>query len=329
MRYYLGVDAGGTKTHTLIADETGRLLGCGRGGTANWEVVGLEGAYETLAHTFRDALKEAGLSASDLSAAGYGLAGVDWPSDEARLTPTIQKLGVPGPYALVNDTYVALRAGSRDGSGVVVIAGTGCTVAGRNRKGDVFRTFGRDERWGDFGAASHFVSLATRAMVFAYIGRGPQTALTDLFVQYYGAKDFLDLSEKIARETFMEPNGTLAPLVFQAADQGDAVAQDIIRKAGEEMGKTAAAIAGRLGLLDQPFDLVLAGGVIRSGSQLLYQAVLEPVRQQAPQVELVPLVSSPSAGGVLLAMDAAGQPANRDVQARLLAETSCSEKLAS
>lgn len=39
-KYFLGVDIGGTKSHALVADETGQALGLGVGGAGNYEVVG-------------------------------------------------------------------------------------------------------------------------------------------------------------------------------------------------------------------------------------------------------------------------------------------------
>src|SRR5690348_13397893 len=95
--YYLGIDAGGTKTHALIADQDGAVLGIGRAGTGNWERAGLAGAGQALARALGEALAGAGLRTSDLCAAAYGLAGLDWPSDEARLAPIIDQLSVPGP----------------------------------------------------------------------------------------------------------------------------------------------------------------------------------------------------------------------------------------
>jgi N-acetylglucosamine kinase-like BadF-type ATPase len=96
-RLYLGFDAGGTKTHAVIVDRTGHVRGVGRAGPGNWEIVGLEGAYRALAQALHEALTSAALDVADLGAAGYGLAGLDWPSDEERLTPVIERLGVPGP----------------------------------------------------------------------------------------------------------------------------------------------------------------------------------------------------------------------------------------
>ncbi|HEY5903436.1 MAG TPA: hypothetical protein VIU39_12840, partial [Anaerolineales bacterium] len=46
--YYLGVDAGGTKTHALVADDRGRAAGFATGGPGNWQSVGFDGQRQVL-----------------------------------------------------------------------------------------------------------------------------------------------------------------------------------------------------------------------------------------------------------------------------------------
>jgi len=220
----------------------------------------------------------------------------------------------------VNDAFGALRAGSADGCGVVVIVGTGSTVAGRNRRGDTFRTFGLGMVWGDFHGATGLVWEATRAIGHAWIGRGPATALTDAFVQAYGAAGLLDLVERVSRGAAPRPNGRLAPLVFATADAGDAVACRIVRQAGEDLGQTAAAVVRKLDLGAEPFDLVLAGGVFRSRNTLLIETLASQVRLEAPAARVVLLEAPPVAGSVLLAFDAAGLPTPPALREQLLAE---------
>src|SRR6266508_2532822 len=219
LRYYLGVDAGGTKTHALIADQTGRIHGAGRAGTGNWESVGLDGALHSLSQALDGALSSAGLQKADVCAAGYGLAGMDWPSDEPRLLPVLQQLELPGPRVLVNDAYVALRAGSDAGYGIAVISGTGVTIVGHNRAGEHFRTFALGGEWGDFGSSYDVVALATR--------------LTERLLEHYHARDTLDLVERITRGQAAPPNGRLAPLVFATAAAGDEVARAVLIEAGQ------------------------------------------------------------------------------------------------
>jgi N-acetylglucosamine kinase-like BadF-type ATPase len=320
LRFYLGVDAGGTKTHALIADQTGRIHGAGRAGTGNWESVGLNGAARSLAQALDGALSSAGVRKADLCGAGYGLAGMDWPSDAPRLQPVLQQLEVPGPRVLVNDAYVALRAGSDAGCGIAVISGTGVTIVGHNRAGEHFRTFALGGDWGDFGAASDVVGLATRAVAYAYTGRGPATQLTERLLEHYHVRDTLELVERITRGQAAPPNGRLAPLVFASAADGDEVARAVLIEAGQELGRNAVAIVRKLRMLYQPFDLVLAGGTFRDPYPLFRDALIEIVRASAPFVQPAPLLSAPAIGGALLAMDAAGEAADAQVRRRLIDE---------
>ena len=61
MKYFLGVDVGGTKTHALIADESGQALGFAAGGPGNWEGVGYDGLTRVLLEVTSGALAQAGI----------------------------------------------------------------------------------------------------------------------------------------------------------------------------------------------------------------------------------------------------------------------------
>jgi N-acetylglucosamine kinase-like BadF-type ATPase len=221
---------------------------------------------------------------------------------------------------LVNDAYVALRAGSDQGYGLAVISGTGVTVAGRNRQGQQFRTFALGGEWGDFGSAYDVVALATRAVGYAYTGRGPATLLAERFVEAFHARDVLDLVERITRGQVEPPNGRLAPLVFATAAAGDTVARAVLVEAGQDLGHNTVAVGRRLGLLHEPFDLVLAGGVFRDTCTLFRDALVDLVRASAPASRPTLLVAAPAIGGVLLAMDAAGESVSAEVRRRLMDE---------
>jgi N-acetylglucosamine kinase-like BadF-type ATPase len=315
----LGVDAGGTKTHAIIADAGGHIWGVGRSGAANWEGVGQAGVYQALAESLMGALREARLSPADLCAAGYGLAGLNWPSDEGRLWRIVERLGVNGPAVLVNDAYAALAAGSDDGSGVAVIAGTGSTIAGRNRRGETFRTLGIGS-WGDFGSASDIVSLAIRAVVHAYTGRGPPTALTERLLALYQAGDISEVAEKVFREQDRRIGSAQAPLVVEVAREGDKVACEILQQVGRELGRNTVAVAHRLGLTREAFDVVLAGGVFRAQTDLLIKALEAEVCAAAPRAHLRLLHWSPAVGSIMLAMNTANRLLTDELRHRLKTE---------
>jgi len=316
---FVGVDAGGTKTHALVADESGEVLGVGRAGTGNWEGVGLDGALAALRQAVGEALAAARTSLQEVTAAGYGLAGLDWPSDEARLRPLVEELGLSGPSVLVNDTFVALRAGAREPWGVVIVAGTGTTAAGRNRRGEMARTLGLGYPFDDWGSAPDLAQAALHAVARAYTGRGPATALSDRLVRLVGAADVADLLEGVSRWRY-----NLFPLVadvvralMEEADGGDGPAREILLRAGRELGGGAVVVIRRLGMEDEEFDLVLAGGLFRSASPLLLDTLRGTVQAVAPGARLVRLDVPPVVGGVLLAMDAVGWTVTPEVRRRL------------
>ena len=298
----LGIDAGASKTHAVLTDESGAVLGTGRAGGANWEFVELEGAREALASAINQAVTGAGIKAGDIAAGGFGLAGLDWPSDEERLQPVIDSLGVDGPCVMVNDAFLPLRAGTADGVGLAAIAGSGATVVGRNQAGTAYRSFGSGYPFTDWGGAGDLASAAVHAVAGAYKEMGPETALTARMLESTGCGNVEEMLEKIMRWQVVV-GGEFAPHVVRAAGDGDPAAAAIVMHAGQAIAENVTAVARRLDMLDTAFDLVTAGGVFSSRSALLNESLLETVRARASKVRLVHWSAPPVVGAVLLAFD--------------------------
>ncbi|MGH2541362.1 MAG: BadF/BadG/BcrA/BcrD ATPase family protein, partial [Ardenticatenaceae bacterium] len=93
MRYFLGADVGATKTHVLIAEETGRVVGAGWSGPGNHEGVGYEGLTRALQEATGQALTAAQLSKVQIAGAGFGVAGFDWPREKEPTLQAITRLG--------------------------------------------------------------------------------------------------------------------------------------------------------------------------------------------------------------------------------------------
>lgn len=123
MKYFLGVDAGGSKTYCLITDEKGRISGRGASGNGNHQTNPDE-AERNIASACRQALKEANVPADEIAFAYFGLAGADREPDFRILRPMIARLGFPR-HAIACDTMIAMRAGTERPYGAVVISGTG------------------------------------------------------------------------------------------------------------------------------------------------------------------------------------------------------------
>jgi N-acetylglucosamine kinase-like BadF-type ATPase len=93
-RYFLGVDTGATKSHALIADETGRALGFGESGPGNPDIIGYDQLADLLQTIIGQALTTANIAIDQIAGAGFGIAGYDWPSQRQPIWQAIQSLGL-------------------------------------------------------------------------------------------------------------------------------------------------------------------------------------------------------------------------------------------
>src|SRR5579885_3705498 len=146
--HVLGIDAGGTKTVCLLADERGCVLSEGRGPGANLHTAGELGLEKVLHEVMELALADRPIAPSAIC---VGMAGVDR-EDEARTVRGImRRLGQRSRVLVVNDALIALVAGAGDAPGIVIIAGTGSIVYGRNAAGRAARAGGWGHMIGDEG----------------------------------------------------------------------------------------------------------------------------------------------------------------------------------
>lgn len=303
-RYFLGIDIGGTKSHALIADEDGHAVGFGEGGPGNYEVVGWDGLRRTLQAITDQALASAGVARERIAGAGFGVAGYDWPGEREPTCQAIESLGLRAPYELVNDAVVGLLAGAAQGWGVVVVAGTSNNCRGRDRQGREGRITGCGPQFAEYGGASEMVARVVQIITLAWSKRGPATRLTEAFIELTGAADVLDLLEGLALGRY-RLSAAAAPLIFRVAAEGDAVAQEVIRWAGRELGSLAVGVIRQLGMEGLAFEVVLAGSLYEGGATLT-DTLRETIQAVAPGAHLVRLTAPPVVGGVLLGMEQVG-----------------------
>lgn len=299
--YYLGVDVGGTKTQALVSDEAGRVVGMGKTGPGNWEVVGYPGFRASVSEAISQALTEAGLGLSDVTAAGLGIAGYDWPSQRQPHLDFLRELGLEMPFEIVNDSVIGLLAGASEGWGVGVVAGTGNNCRGLDRQGREGRITGNGTWFGEFGGGGEIVVRAMQMIAYEWTRRGPQTALTAAFLQLAGANDPAEMIEGIVLGKY-NPNASWATTVFETAFHGDPVAVSVIEWAGRELGELAAAVIRQLSLESEPVEVVLMGSVF-NGGPLLIDPLRQVVCTTAPLAKLVRLAAPPVVGAVLLGME--------------------------
>jgi N-acetylglucosamine kinase-like BadF-type ATPase len=313
--YFLGADVGSTKTHVLIADETGRVLGLGEGGPGNPDNVGYEGLRRTLEIATRSALQQAGLAIDQITGAGFGVSGLDYPSQKAPTLQAIRSLGLCAPIEAVNDALIGLIAGATDGWGVAVVSGTGCNCWGWDRNRRQGQVTGSGWQMGEYAGSYELAYRAVQLVAYEWTKRGPATQLTPALMRYLGASDVVEMLHGLTSGR-LEIDAAVAPLIFEVAMQGDAVAIDLIRWAGRELGELAKAVIRQLNFEALEFDVVLVGSMF-NGGPLLIEPMRESIAELAPRARLVRLQTLPVVGAVLLGMEQAHWPITSAIRAEL------------
>lgn len=296
----IGVDGGATKTDAVVLSADGRVLGSGRAGCSNWESVGIKGAVYEIGLAVDAALSEAACARSAIAASAFALAGVDWPADELRLGRELGSLGLSGLRFVTNDAFAALRAGASGPTGCVSSAGTGAVAAGRSEAGLTARTMA--EGFGELGGAGDIIERALWACARMREWSGPETELARVLCTALDMQDLDDLFESIKRRG-LRPDGSLAPLVLEVAERGDAVAVALLEEQGRSLADEVLGVARRLRMLDTPFELVIAGSVHLAGSAPLAGAFTARIAEHAPLATIVPLRERAVIGAARIGLD--------------------------
>ena len=232
MRCFLGVDVGSSKTHALIADETGCCIGFGKSGGGNHQGVGYERLAEVLKESFERAKEMSGVDQSQIVGAAFGVAGFDFPSEKADHLGTTAGLELSCPLDIFNDGWNGLISGTSHGFGVNVAAGSGINCRGRNARGKEGRVVGNGVTFGEHGGSIEIVQRALQIVNHAWIKRVEPTMLTKIFLEATGATDEENLMEGLSDGRYrLFPYLTLE--IMKAARAGDHAAMDVIRWSGE------------------------------------------------------------------------------------------------
>ena len=154
--YVIGVDIGGTKSHLALFDIEGNFIDMGLWGPLNHE--SLPGSFDQFKKEFSQFLTQVlsknKISKKQIVYSALGVAGVDTKQQHAIVSEILKKIGLEN-FTLANDAYLGIPAGSKTGTGICAINGTGCTLAGINKKGKMLQIGGVGFLSADMGGGGY------------------------------------------------------------------------------------------------------------------------------------------------------------------------------
>ncbi len=299
--WILGLDGGGTKTVALAADLAGRTLGRCERGAANYHVVGLSEFAALLGSIIEELTHAAGLAGRDLVLISLGLAGADRPRDRELIQAAIAEQAFTCPVLVSSDARIALAAGlgARE-EGIVLIAGTGSIAYGVNRESETIRAGGWGHIVSDEGSGYDIGRQALARSLRSWEGRDKPSLLPSEICRRLGLANLSELVGFVHNPATAKADiAALATLVIAAAEQGDALAGDIVDEA-------AGSLAGLVqSVIDRGFPGRAAVPVATYGGLLLGcpQLRCQVADKLAPQAIFLPPGPEPVMGALKIGYD--------------------------
>ena len=305
MKYILGIDQGGSKTHAAVASENGEILGIGTGSGACHASAGMEYAMAAVLDAAQQACAQAGIGLKEIERVGAGLTGVDWDFEGPLLQENLHKtLLVPlEKIHVVNDCLIALRAASSKPAGCILCVGSGmnCGVRKDAQHEYVYGYYVDDACQGGGALGKRVV----QAVLDSEAGLLPKTALTAPVLEHVGCKSVDEMLFKRVNGTLDDRKVLHLPEVLEQVvlKTGDPVAVDVLCTFGRDIAKYVTAALRRFDMLNDDVEVVLSGSVFKCRARELLNTVRAEILAAAPNVRIIESEYEPIVGAVLLALD--------------------------
>ena len=309
MNYVLAVDGGGTKTHALLCDLTGRdaFLETFDGTNHEYLAGGFDEVRRRLDLLFRKMAKSGEVA---ITHSVWGMAGLDTMVQHRILSDILKDIGVRD-FTLANDSYLGIKAGTKRGYGICLINGTGSNTVGMNHLGECFQLGGQLLLTGDFGGG-RIIGTAAVGMVYRNLfSHHFDTPLNNIMLDFYGITSKYDLMEHVmeGEHSGSVPISRLAKLVFDAANIGDPQAAGLLRRMAHSYALSIKSLLEELAYPDEEIEIVLVGSLFTKGwSDIHIRAMSEWLFENMPerQFNFIMLEKPPVIGALLWALENTG-----------------------
>jgi N-acetylglucosamine kinase-like BadF-type ATPase len=322
MRYALGIDGGGSKCDAALLDESGRVVGWGRGGPTHTYYD----PPEVIAASYADAIVEslAGVSGAEVWLAGGPPAGA---SREA-----VERSNRFGRHLAVTEVDTAFACAQEEW-GLIVLSGTGSFVHARgpatvqpsamDRTSPLHPRRGTDLHFGglgpvlnDYGSAYEIGLLGLRAAFASDWTAERRTSLSATIINALGVATLRDIFNLVYVKGFSRRQiAALAQIVNSEAERADRVALQCIHRSADELAEVAGDAIRELYMESLSFPAIAIGGVAQR-SRLWWERMCARLSEIAPAVRPVIPPVPPAVGGALLALREMGVVWTTDLIAR-------------
>jgi len=302
MKFYIGLDGGGTKTKCVLSDENLNVLYESQGGPSNFLMLGNDAVSETVFNLLNESIAESKVNSSDVAGIVLGTTGAGRRTDAEMLenffSEFLQQKKMNFNFRVESDARIALEGAFSGKPGSILIAGTGSIMFGKDRKGNIHRVGGFGRFIGDEGSGYTIGRLGLQAVAKSFDGRGNKTILSDFIGEKFNIGDPSALITEIYKNKF--DIASVTPLVIQAAENNDEICLAIINSQIEELILHLKSMYNLLN--ENEMKVSLIGSTITTDN-FYAKKFNEKVSAELKNIKLTEPELPPALGAVLMAMN--------------------------
>jgi glucosamine kinase len=295
MTYFLGLDAGGTSTRAVLADDE-RVLGRAKNGSIKTIRVSAAVAETNLRALLDDVAKSSGVPITEVASTCVGTAGNTISTVTGWIWQTLGPM-LRGDLVVCGDVEIALDAAFPGEAGVLVMAGTGSNTLGRTSKGAQVTVGGWGPVLADEGSG-HWIGLrALRAAVREHDEQGSSKLLTELASQWKA--ETLEQVVEIAHSVPPPDFAALTRTVVEAATEGNRLAQSVLLAGGRALGEDASLALRKVLALEPgaPLRVAFTGSVLENIA-IVRDAMMAEIEREHPGTQVLPNAVDPVMGAL-------------------------------
>ena len=305
-QYVIGVDGGGTKTEFVLLDFSGNVIGKINGKSTNYQAVGGEKLKEELIQGFTELNNITYVSSNKIARIFLGLAGAGRKTDHDEIAALFNDTEFSGKIVVDSDAMAALAGAFGTAPGIIIISGTGSICFGKNNEGEVVRSGGWGYLLGDEGSGYFMGREAIISALKDLDGRGERTKLRNRIEEHFGLAAIDQIIPQIYQNKINRVAiADLARIVFELTNQGDLIAEQIVRQTGRELGRLAKAVAQRLHFENNEIRVALVGSIFNQ-KEMLINEISKELYEISWNVAIAEPMFEPQYGAALLALQRAG-----------------------
>lgn len=306
MKYFVGIDGGGTKTHCVIANQNKEFLFECFGGPSNFIMIGSQVVSETLLSLLKQCAETLNIGFEDIESVVLGTTGAGRRTDAETLEKDFieyckSKNITINHFYVISDALAALEGAFSGKPGSILIAGTGSIMFGKDSQGSIHRVGGFGRFIGDEGSGYSLGKKGLTAVARAFDGRGNETKLALKLQTMYNINSLDDLITLIYKKNF--DIASFGKVVIDTANEGDLVSRYILIDEVEELTLHIKSMYAKL--QTREMKLVFIGSLLTNWN-IYSNALQDKIITEYPNVKVVRPELNPAQGALIVGMEQRG-----------------------